>query len=238
VLDASRQWRLCAALRMKSADLPDKKRVFLVDDHPLVREWLANLINQEEDLVVCGTAPNAPEALEAIHGMAPDAAVIDITLERGSGLELIKNVKACCPRVTMLVLSMHEESAYAERALRAGARGYLTKRETTQKVITAIRQVLAGKLYISESFAAAMTERLLEGHGSGRAGEELSDRELQVFELLGAGQETWQIAESLSISMKTVQTYCLRIKEKLHLSNASELIREAVRWQDRKQGGL
>ncbi|MGA3169961.1 MAG: response regulator transcription factor [Chthoniobacteraceae bacterium] len=218
--------------------MPDKKRIFLVDDHPLVREWLANLINQEEDLMVCGSAPNAPEALAAIQAMEPDAAVIDIALERGSGLELLKNVKVCCPRVTMLVLSMHEESAYAERALRAGARGYLTKRETTQKVITAIRQVLAGKLYISEAFAAAMAERIFEGGGSGVAGEELSDRELQVFELLGAGQETWRIAESLNISMKTVQTYCLRIKEKLHLSNASELIREAVRWQDRKQGGV
>jgi len=225
---------------MNKSASTDKKRVFLVDDHPLVREWLTNLINQEDDLVVNGAVSNAPEALEAIQATLPDVAIIDITLERGSGLELIKNIKACCPNITMLVLSMHEESAYAERAIRAGARGYLTKRETTQKILVAIRQVLAGKLYISETFAALMAERMLDGKGpsSGLPGEELSDRELQVFEMLGGGKETWQIAESLNISMKTVQTYCLRIKEKLHLSNATELMREAVRWRDRKYGGM
>lgn len=215
-----------------------KKRIFLVDDHPLVREWLTNLIHQEPDLRVCGSAAAAPEALEAMLALKPDGAIIDLALERGSGLELIKDVRASCPEVKVLVLSMHEEGVYAERALRAGARGYLTKRETTQKVIAAIRQVLAGKLYMSEEFAAAMTERFIEGKGSGTGpgGMELSDRELQVFEMLGSGLETWKIGETLGISIKTVQTYCLRIKEKLHLEGGGELIREAVRWHDRKHG--
>jgi len=223
---------------MSSQEPAAKRRIYLVDDHPLVREWLGNLINQEEDLVVCGSAPSAPEALEAIPALAPDAAVVDMSLEHGSGLELLKNVKAVCPGVALLVLSMHEESVYAERALRAGARGYLTKRETTQKVILAIRQVLEGKIYISESFAASLAQRALEGgSGSGLASQDLSDRELEVFEMLGKGLETSQIADSLHISVKTVQTYCLRIKEKLNLNNAAELIRESVRWHDRKERG-
>jgi DNA-binding NarL/FixJ family response regulator len=211
-----------------------ERTIFLVDDHPLVREWLTNLINQQPDLAVCGEAETGPQAMEAIVALKPDVAIVDISLKDSSGIELIKNVKQCCPEVAVLVLSMHEESHYAERALRAGARGYIMKRETTQKVVAAIRQVLAGKLYMSDSLAAAMAAQFVAGKAlaTGSLVEQLSDRELEVFELLGDGRGTRQIAEALGVSIKTVQAYCARIKEKLNLASASELVREAVRWRE------
>ena len=217
-------------------NLPAKKKVFLVDDHPLVREWLTNLIQEQPDLTVCGEAESGPKAREAISVALPNIAIVDLSLEDSSGIELIKDLKECCPQVAVLVLSMHEESHYAERALRAGARGYIMKRETATKVITAIRQVLEGKFYISENLAAAMAAQFVTGKTleTGSPIEQLSDRELEVFELLGSGRGTREIGEALGVSVKTVQAYCARIKEKLHLASASELIREAVRWCDRK----
>jgi DNA-binding NarL/FixJ family response regulator len=214
-----------------------KRKVFLVDDHPLVREWLTNLINEQADLAVCGEAESGPEAMDSIQKSKPDVAVIDIALKDSSGIELIKDLKQTCPNVAVLVLSMHEESHYAERALRAGAKGYLMKRDTTKKVVPALRQVLAGKVYISESIAMAMAARLATGRLPDAASpvEQLSDRELEVFELLGQGRGTRQIAESLRVSLKTVQAYCARIKEKLQLGSATELLREAVRWHEKKQ---
>lgn len=214
-----------------------KRRVFLVDDHPLVREWLTTLINQRDDLSVCGEADTAPAALEAIERLRPDAAVIDLTLDSGSGLELIKDLKRCCPKVAIVVLTMHDESLYAERALRAGARGYVMKRETTKKIITAIRSVLEGKLYVSDEFKNSVTEKLFDGNAGESAVSQLSDRELEVFRMLGEGVETRRISALLGLSMKTVQAYCARIKEKLNLANATELLREAVRWcESRRQG--
>jgi len=210
---------------------PDgKRRVFLVDDHPLVREWLTNLINQQKDLVVCGEAEDAPQALQAIESLQPDAAVVDVTLANGSGIELVKDLKNIAPRVAVVVLSMHDETLYAERALRAGARGYVMKRETTKKIIAAIREVLEGRLYVSEEFRNSLTEKLIEGKAGGSPVDELSDRELEVFRRLGQGHETRRIAEALGISIKTVQVYCARIKDKLGLANATELLREAMRW--------
>jgi DNA-binding NarL/FixJ family response regulator len=215
------------------------KSVFLVDDHPLVREWLTNLINQQPGLRVCGEAESAPQARERILALKPDVAVVDIALKDSSGIELIKDLKQSCPQVAVLVLSMHEESHYAERALRAGARGYLMKRETTRKVITAIRQVLEGKLCVSEAIAAAMAAQFVEGKTLSTQSpvEQLSDRELEVFEWLGQGRTTRQIAETLRVSVKTVQAYCARIKEKLNLTCATELLREAVRWHERTHEG-
>ncbi len=207
-----------------------KRRIFLVDDHPLVREWLANLIHQQPDLEVCGEAEDAPSALQAIASLQPDVAIVDITLASGSGLELVKDIKRNVPSVAIVVLSMHDESLYAERALRAGARGYVTKRDTTKKIITAIRTVLEGRLHVSDEFKASMTEKLIEGSADASGVGSLSDRELEVFRMLGRGIETRQIAESLCISIKTVQVYCARIKEKLNLQNATELLCEAVRW--------
>ncbi len=221
----------------QTLDANEKKRVFLVDDHPLVREWLTTLINQQNDLVVCGEAEDAPNALQAIENLQPDAAVVDITLTSGSGLELIKDVKRVVPRVAMVVLSMHDESLYAERVLRAGARGYVMKRETTKKIITAIREVLEGRLYLTDEFKTSLTEKLVEGDRGESHVDRLSDRELEVFRQLGQGHETRRIAESLGLSIKTVQVYCARIKEKLNLANATELLREAVRWWEGQNQG-
>jgi DNA-binding NarL/FixJ family response regulator len=214
-----------------------KHKIFLVDDHPLVREWLTNLINEQSDLTVCGEAESGPQALQAIGQLKPDVAIVDIALRDSSGIELIKDLKQTCPNVAVLVLSMHEESHYAERALRAGARGYIMKRETTKKVIAAIRQVLSGQLYVSETTAAAMAAQFVAGKSLDAASpaQQLSDRELEVFEMLGQGRGTRQIAESLRVSVKTVQAYCARIKEKLNLASATELLREAVRWHERRE---
>jgi DNA-binding NarL/FixJ family response regulator len=219
---------------MTTAADKQKKRIFLVDDHPLVREWLTNLINQQPDLTVCGETDSAPQALAAIALAKPDVAIVDLSLKDSSGFDLIKNLKQSETGAAVLVLSMHDEAHYAERALRAGARGYVMKRETTKKVITAIRRVLEGKLYLSETIAEAMTVRLVSGaanEGSFPV-EQLSDRELEVFEMLGRGLGTRQIAETLRVSVKTIQAYCARIKEKLNLGSATELLREAIRWNE------
>ena len=216
-----------------------KVKIFLVDDHPLVREWLTNLIHQQPDLVVCGESEDAPHALEGIGATRPDVVIVDISLKQGSGIELIKNLKALQPDVTIIVLSMHDERLYAERALRAGARGYIMKSETAKKVVLVIRQVLAGKIYMSESLAAVFAEKFVDGRlpASGSLVEKLSDRELETFQLLGKGCETRQVAAMMKVSMKTVQANCARIKEKLKLTNAAELLREAVRWQENHPTG-
>ena len=213
--------------------MSQKIKVLLVDDHPLVREGLVNLISQQADLQICGEAGNEPQALEIIRTVQPHVAIVDISLENGSGIELIKSIKAMFPAVTVLVLSMHDESLYAERALRAGARGYVMKREAAKKVIQAIRSVLAGQLYVSDKIAALMAEKFVEGRPAATASpiEQLSNRELEVFQLLGLGHNTRQIADHLHVGFKTVQAYCARIKEKLKLANATELLREAIRWQ-------
>jgi len=211
-----------------------KRTVFIVDDHPLVREWLTNLINQQPDLVVCGESESAPEAFAAIGASKPDIAIVDISLKNSSGIELIKNLKESHPAVAVLVLSMHEESHYAGRALRAGAMGYVMKRETTRKVIEAIRRILEGKLYVSEDLAGLLAANFIyDNKGADRSPiEQLSDRELEVFDMLGRGLGTRQIAVTLGISLKTVQAYCARMKEKLNLDSGTELLREAIRWND------
>lgn len=211
-----------------------KRTVFIVDDHPLVREWLTNLINQQSDLVVCGESESAAPAFAAIGAARPDVAIVDISLKDSSGLELIKNLKESHPAVAVLVLSMHEESHYAGRALRAGARGYVMKRETTRKVIEAIRRILEGRIYVSEALADVLAAHFIDvKKGADRFPiEQLSDRELEVFDMLGQGLGTRKIAETLGLSVKTVQAYCARIKEKLNLGSGTELLREAIRWND------
>jgi len=218
--------------------MPQKINILLVDDHPLVREWLSNLIRQQPDLEVGNETGNAPEALQLIEASKPDIAIVDISLASGSGIELIKNIKASHPRVAVLVLSIHDELLYAERALRAGAGGYIMKSEATQKVIAAIRGVLTGKIYVSPKVASLMAQKFIGGK-SGNTIEQLSDRELEVFQLLGRGYSTRQISEHLHIGFKTVQGYTARIKEKLSLSNINELMREAIRWHEswEKSGG-
>jgi DNA-binding NarL/FixJ family response regulator len=211
-----------------------KRGVFLVDDHPLVREGLANLINQQDDLMVCGEAEDSAGALTGIAATGPEVALIDISLKNESGLELVKNLESQFPLVALIVLSMHDETLYAERALRAGARGYVMKRETTKSVLTAIRRVLEGDVYVSERVVNTMARRM----GSSRKAaatspvEQLSDRELEIFRLLGQGRTTSQIAEDLHLSLKTVQAYCARAKEKFGVHSLGELLRAAIRWED------
>jgi DNA-binding NarL/FixJ family response regulator len=217
--------------------MSQKTKVLLVDDHPLVREGLANLINQQSDFEICGEAGNEPQALELVRTVQPSVAIVDITLENGSGIELIKSIKVLHPAVTMLVLSMHDELLYAERALRAGARGYIMKREAAKKIIQGIRSVLAGQLFVSDKVAAMMNEKFVEGRTAATDSpiEQLSNRELEVFQLLGLGHNTRQISDHLHVGFKTVQAYCARIKEKLKLANATELLSEAVRWHEKQQ---
>jgi DNA-binding NarL/FixJ family response regulator len=216
-----------------------KTRVYLIDDHPLVRESLTNLIHQQPDLEVCGEAGTAREALNGLAAAKADVAVVDLSLEDRSGLQLIKDLKLAQPDLAVLVLSMHEENLYAERALRAGARGYIMKREATKKVVLAIRSVREGKLYLSDRLAATLAEKFVAGTPAEPVTPEtsLSDRELEVFRLMGRGYATRQIADALNVSAKTVQAFQARIKTKLNLSNATELLHHAIRWEEGQHRG-
>jgi DNA-binding NarL/FixJ family response regulator len=211
-------------------------RIFLVDDHPLVREWLATLLRQQPDFEVCGQAEDARQALTAMAADPPDVAIVDLSLKTSSGLDLIKELSDHLPEIQVIVLSMHEEIFYAERAMRAGARGYVTKRESTHRIVEAIHEVQAGRLYANTDLLAKLAERIVGRNQTTQAGsvETLSDRELEVFRRLGEGQTNRHIAEGLHLSIKTVQAYCARIKGKLDLANATELAREAIRWTDQK----
>jgi DNA-binding NarL/FixJ family response regulator len=209
------------------------RRVFIVDDHPLVREGLANLINQQSDLSVCGEAEDSAGAIAEIESTHPDVALIDISLKNESGLELVKSLQNRFPEVALIVLSMHEEALYAERALHAGARGYVMKRETTKNVLTAIRRVVEGDIYVGDRVVNAMAKRMSSRKtAAAEPVERLSDRELEIFRLLGQGRTPSQIAEDLSLSLKTVQAYCARAKEKFGVTSLTELLRAAIRWED------
>jgi DNA-binding NarL/FixJ family response regulator len=214
--------------------MPSKAKIFLVDDHPLVRESLTGLIHQSADLAVCGEAADAQSALEKIGRAKPDLAIVDISLGADSGIDLIRSLREQFPEVQAIVLSMHDERVYAERAMRAGARGYIMKRESTGKIVDAIRQVLLGNLYLSKDLTELFAKKFVSGpaYAAGGGVDQLSDRELEVFQLMGQGYETRQIADTLKVNIKTVQTYCTRIKDKLKLSTGSELLREAVRWRE------
>ncbi len=207
--------------------------VLIVDDHPAVREGLALRINGQPDMRVCAEAADVTEALKAIAATNPDVAIIDISLKNSNGIDLIKRIKTHNSEVRMLVWSMHNESLYAERALRAGAMGYIHKEHATDQIITAIRLVLEGKVYLSEPMATQMLDRIVHGgkEAVGRSPvETLSDRELEVFTMIGQGQDTHSIAKTINVSPKTVETYRARIKEKLDLHNSIELVRRAVQW--------
>jgi DNA-binding NarL/FixJ family response regulator len=207
-------------------------RVFLVDDHPLVREWLSNLLCQSENLTVSGQAETANAGLAAMLQSPPDVAIIDLSLQNSSGLDLIKVLGEQLPATQVVVLSMHEEMFYVERAFRAGAKGYVTKRESTEQIVEAVREVAAGRIYASRPILARLAERVTAGTLNTSV-ENLSDRELDVFGRLGRGHSTRRIAEDLNVSIKTVQAYCARIKDKLGYSDGPELVRDAVRWVDR-----
>ncbi len=209
-----------------------RRTVFIVDDHPIVRQGLALLINRETDLAVCGDAEEANSALRLIESMRPDLAIVDISLDGPDGLDLLKNLRSRDPHLPILMLSMLDETLYAERALRAGANGYIMKQEATEKVLVAIRRILGGEVYVSERMAKKMLHRFV-GDASPEARSPvagLTDRELEVFRLIGSGRATRQVAEDLHISVKTVESYQARIKEKLSLRNSRELVQCAVEW--------
>jgi len=210
-----------------------KKTVFVVDDHPLLRQGLAMMINREPDLMVCGEAEEAHAAMKAISASMPDILIADISLNGPDGLDLLKNLRLLYPDLPVLILSMHDESIYAERALRARANGYIMKQEATEKVLVAVRRILDGEIYLS----SRMSNKLLMQYMSGKTAETdsrlatLSDRELEVFRMIGEGLGTRQIAEALHLSMKTVESYQAHLKEKLSLRTGRELMQHAIQWK-------
>ena len=210
-----------------------KRTVFVVDDHPLLRQGLVMMINREPDLMVCGEAEEAHAAMKAISASMPDILIADISLNGPDGLDLLKNLRLLYPDLPVLILSMHDESIYAERALRARANGYIMKQEATEKVLVAVRRILDGEIYLS----SRMSNKLLMQYMSGKTAETdsrlaaLSDRELEVFRMIGAGLGTRQIAEALHLSMKTVESYQAHLKDKLSLRTGRELMQHAIQWK-------
>jgi DNA-binding NarL/FixJ family response regulator len=215
-----------------------RRRILLVDDHPMMREGLAQLIGGQPDLAVAAGVEDAAGALRAMAAAPVDLAIVDISLREGSGLELIKDLKARWPALPVLVLSMHDETLYAERAIRAGAQGYVMKSESGEAILDAIRRVLAGRIHLSETMSTRLLGQLSGRKAAGPASpvESLSDRELEVFTLLGQGRTTRQIAQTLHVSIKTVEAHRANIKHKLGLSTAPELIRCAVHWVESQPG--
>lgn len=217
----------------KKKSEPEKTRLLIVDDHPMMRQGLAQLINNEPDLAVCWEADNAGQAIDVASRFQPDLVLADISLPDKNGIELIKDIHALRPGTRILVVSMHDETLYAERVLRAGARGYIMKQEGGKKLMAAIRKVLTGEVYVSEKMSA----RILESFSGRRAEaaspiEKLSDREFEVFQLIGKGKGTREIADGLHLSVKTVEVHRANIKGKLKLKSATDLVREAVRWTE------
>ena len=210
-----------------------KKTVLVVDDHPLMRQGLALLINQQQDMQVCGEAQEAQAAMHAIAQLRPDIMILDISLNGPDGLDILKNIRATNPDLPVLILSMHDEAIYAERALRARANGYIMKQEATEKVLVAVRRILNGEVYLSERMSNKMLQQYIGGAPSMIQSRiaSLSDRELEVFRLIGEGRGTREIAEELHLSIKTVETYQAHIKEKLALRSGRELIQHAIQWK-------
>ncbi|MDQ6912484.1 MAG: response regulator transcription factor [Verrucomicrobiota bacterium] len=216
---------------MKKKPTKSKAKVLLVDDHVVVRDGLAQLIRGEPDLDVCGEAASAEEAIAAVTRLNPDLAIVDISLGGANGIELIKNIKAVRPALPMLVLSMHDESHYAERALRAGASGYVMKREARDRIMEAIRTVLSGRDYVSERMQKSIVHCYLHGTGKETSPiQRLSDREVEVLTLLGKGLGSKDIANRLHLSQKTVDSHRTHLRGKLNLSSAPELVRFAFEW--------
>jgi DNA-binding NarL/FixJ family response regulator len=216
-----------------------KKRILVIDDHPIVRQGLALMLNREADFVVCGEAEDANGALLVLASARPDVLILDISLNGPDGLDLLKNIRTTHPSLPVLILSMHDESIYAERALRAGANGYIMKQEATERVLVAVRRILSGEIYVSDRIANRLLKHYIAGSSTPRNSSvgDLSDRELEVFRLIGEGQGTRQIAESLHLSIKTVESYQAHIKEKLCLRSARELMQHAIEWNMNEKAG-
>jgi DNA-binding NarL/FixJ family response regulator len=224
---------------MPAKNKASSKRVLIVDDHPMMRTGLARLIDNERDLKVCAEADNAHQAMDIALGQTLDLILLDISLPDKNGLELIKDIRALKPGLPILVVSMHDESLYAERVLRAGGRGYIMKQEGGKKLLQAIRQVLNGQIYVSEKMSAGILESFSGRHTEGAISpvQQLSDREFEVFQLIGQGQSTREIAAHLHLSIKTVEVHRLNIKKKLKLRTSTDLVRHAVRWLETEKSG-
>ena len=207
-------------------------RVLIVDDHPIVREGLDRLLSRETDLVVCGQAEDAPQALELLDKADPDLAIVDISLASGNGLDLVRQMRSANAEIRILVSSMHDETLYAERALRAGARGYINKQQATEKIVEALRRILDGRIYLSERMTDRLLSRVVDTSDDEKkiSVDRLSNRELQVLELIGNGVGTAEIAERMNLSVKTVETYRQRIRQKLSLKNGAALASFASQW--------
>lgn len=231
-MDAKRPSTEIGGSAAPNAGPSGKARVVVVDDHPIVREGLLRVIDATPDLMVCAHAENIPQALAAIETTQPAVVIVDIALGGQNGIELIKDIKARLPDLPVLVHSMHDETLYAERCLRAGAKGYVMKQEPPQKLLEGVRQTLKGEVFLSEAMTRQMLSRISNGPpGRGYSPVELlSDRELEVFELLGRGHRTSEIADLLHLSDKTIQTYREHIKDKLDIADAVTLVRRAVQW--------
>jgi DNA-binding NarL/FixJ family response regulator len=221
-----------AGARSATAVKGRKRRVLLVEDHPIVRQGLEQMLNHEPDLEVCGTAENAERALEMLEAVHPDLLLLDISLQGASGLDVLKAARERQPQLRVLILSMHDERLYALRALGSGAAGYVMKQEATENVLAAIRRVLDGEVYLSPQMERLSMHQFVSRRSipKGTPLEDLSQRELQVFELIGRGHRTRQIAEALHVSVKTVESHRQHIKEKLRLANGHELVRHAIQW--------
>jgi DNA-binding NarL/FixJ family response regulator len=219
--------------------LTKKSRVLLIDDHPIVRQGLALLIDREPDLLVCGEAEGSHSAFRAVATLHPDIVVLDISLNGPDGLDVLKEIRVKTGNLPVLILSMHDEAIYAERAMRAGANGYIMKQEATDKVLVAIRRILQGEVYLSERLTNTMLQQFVRGTSPVKSSPlvNLTDRELEVFRLIGEGHATRQIAEQLHLSVKTIESYQAHIKEKLALRNARELVQHAIEWTMNLNGG-
>jgi DNA-binding NarL/FixJ family response regulator len=209
-----------------------KTKILIVDDHPIVREHLGQLISQQHDLAMCGEADDLPSGIASVRNLRPDLVIMDISLKGTYGLDLIKDIKEEFPKLPVLVLSMHDEVLFAERALRAGAKGYVTKQEATNNILEAIRQVLQGRVYLNVTMGDALLGKIADGKPAMVSSpvETLSDRELQIFQRISRGVSLRQIADELHISIKTVESHCARIKDKLDLKDSSELLQYAIQW--------
>jgi DNA-binding NarL/FixJ family response regulator len=226
-------------LESEAAPVSTKLKVLLVDDHPITRQGMKALVNQQPNLEVIGEADNAPYAIELVGKLQPDLAIVDIALKTTNGIELTKNIKVQAPNLPVLIVSMHDEGLYAERALRAGAMGYLMKQEASDKIIQAINRLLQGEIYLSDKIKEKMLHRFVNKKGDNMVFsiDTLSDREMEVFQLIGNGYSTRQIAQKLNLSSKTIDSYREHLKLKLNLESGAELVRHAIQWA-RNEGSI
>jgi DNA-binding NarL/FixJ family response regulator len=228
-----------AVMEPETAPASNKLKVLLVDDHPITRQGMKALVNQQQNLEVVGEADNAPYAIELVSKLQPDLAIVDIALKTTNGIELTKNIKVQAPNLPVLIVSMHDEGLYAERALRAGAMGYLMKQEASEKIIAAITRLLQGEIYLSDKIKEKMLHRFVNKKGDNMVFsiDTLSDREMEVFQLIGNGYSTRQIAQKLNLSSKTIDSYREHLKLKLNLDSGAELVRHAIQWA-RNEGAM